>query len=63
MPQWTIFDLQSEDTFPADDAMVERSVGVEVSCIRWAVEQDGLFENNRWRVEPYDPTAATAVTD
>ncbi len=56
MGAWVLTDLQTGDVNQVDDDMIERLVGVEISYIRWAIEQDGYFENDRWRVSPLQVT-------
>lgn len=50
MDIWTITEKGTGNTLEINSDEVERLVGVEISYIEWTIQQDGRFENGRWRV-------------
>ena len=50
MEHWIVTDKTSDETAELTANQVEELTGVEFSYIEWVIEQDGFFENGRWKI-------------
>ena len=58
MLQYWLTDLTTGEGLQVDADTIERVLGVEISYINWVLENDGVYENRKWRVE----IGETAIT-
>jgi len=50
MPRYVLWDLDTGDPLVLEAEAVERLLGIELGYLDWTIEQDGLFENGKWRL-------------
>ena len=50
MRAYWLTDRETGGTTLVDEDTVERLIGVELGYVDWCIEQDGMFENGRWKV-------------
>ncbi len=49
MPSYIVRDLDTGQTVEPGGHPVERLLRSELSYVDWVIEQEGAFENGRWR--------------
>jgi len=52
MRTYWLTDRESDSAILVDEETVELVLEIEIRYIDWCIEQDGMFENGRWKVEP-----------
>ncbi len=50
MPTYWLTDLETGDTALVDGGTIEQVLGVELGYVDWCIEQDGKYENGKWKV-------------
>lgn len=48
--RYMLTDRLTGEDYAVNAPTIERLTGIEIAWIDWAIAEDGLFENGKWRV-------------